>query len=161
MLQVCRSLGLYIVNGRLRGDSFGHYTHSSPLGNSTVDYMLTDIDPVHLRAFTVSPLTPQSDHSKITLYLKQNHTQHIGVESSTLHRAVQLYRWTENSQGIYQQEIGNDKIQSLLDNFLTKTYPQSKEGVNLAVWDINFIFDNLATLSKLNKSPKSQNKKDK
>ncbi len=37
LLQLCRGLALYIVNGRLRGDSLGRYTYSSALGNSTVD----------------------------------------------------------------------------------------------------------------------------
>ena len=63
LVKLCRTLGLYIVNGRLRGDSFGRYTYSSSLGSSTVDYFLTDLNPESLRAFTVSPLTLLSDHS--------------------------------------------------------------------------------------------------
>ena len=63
LLQLCRSLGLYIANGRLRGDSLGRFTFCSPLGNSTVDYMVTNIDPFSIRSFTVKPLTPLSDHS--------------------------------------------------------------------------------------------------
>ena len=27
LLQLCRMLGMYIVNGRLRGDSYGRYTY--------------------------------------------------------------------------------------------------------------------------------------
>jgi hypothetical protein len=34
LLQLCHKLGLYIVNGRLRGDSYGRYTDSSSLGSS-------------------------------------------------------------------------------------------------------------------------------
>ncbi len=71
LLQLCRSLGLYIINGRLRGDTLGRFTFCSPLGNSTVDYMITDIDPSSLRSFTVRELTPLSDHSQITAYLKK------------------------------------------------------------------------------------------
>ncbi len=52
LLQLCRSLGLYIINGSLRGDTLGRFTFCSPLGNSTVDYMITDIDPSSLRSFT-------------------------------------------------------------------------------------------------------------
>ncbi len=74
LLQVCWTLGLYTVNGRLRGDSFGHYTHSSPLDNSTADYSITDVDPFHLRAFTVSPLTPLSHHSETTLHIRRTET---------------------------------------------------------------------------------------
>ena len=53
LLQLYRSLSLYIVNGRLRGGSFGHYTYSSSLGSSTVDYAITYLDPFSLRAFAV------------------------------------------------------------------------------------------------------------
>lgn len=72
LLQLCHALGLYIVNGRLRGDSYGRYTYSSVLGNRTVDHFNTDRNPNSLRAFTVSQLTPLSDHSKITLYLNRS-----------------------------------------------------------------------------------------
>ena len=44
ILQLCRSLGLYIVNGRVRGDSRGRYTYNSALGSSTVDYTFTDLN---------------------------------------------------------------------------------------------------------------------
>ena len=37
LVQLCRTLGLYIVNGRLRGDSYGRYTYSASFGSSTVD----------------------------------------------------------------------------------------------------------------------------
>jgi hypothetical protein len=64
LLQLCRTLGLYIVNGRLQGDFYGRYTYSSTLGNSTVDYFITDLNLESLRAFTVSPLTSLSDKRK-------------------------------------------------------------------------------------------------
>jgi len=61
LLQLCQSLGLDIVNGRMRGDS-GCYTLNSFLGNSNLDYfIITDIDQVHLRAFTVSPQTSKTN----------------------------------------------------------------------------------------------------
>jgi len=71
LLHLCRTLGLFLVNGRLRGDSYGRYTYSLSFGSSTVEYFLTDLNPNSLRAFTVSPLNPLSDHSKITLYLNR------------------------------------------------------------------------------------------
>ena len=89
LLQLCRTLGLYMVNGQLRGDSFGLYTHSSPLDNSTVDYSITDLDPFCLRAFTVSPLTPLSDHSKITLYIRKTVTDPHAAEPTKLNYTKQ------------------------------------------------------------------------
>ncbi len=77
LLELCRSLGLYLVNGRVRGDSLGRYTYSSFHGCSTVDYMITDLDSFSFRAFTVKPLTPLSDHSQITLYLKSENMKKL------------------------------------------------------------------------------------
>ena len=62
VLQLCRVLDLYIVNGGLWGDSFGRYTYCSKLGSSTVDYAITDLDQTSLSAFTVKEQTPLSDH---------------------------------------------------------------------------------------------------
>ena len=158
LLQLCRSLGLAITNGRLWGDSYGRYTHCSHLGSSTVDYMLTDIDPVHLKAFTVSPQTPISDHSRITLYIKQTQAHHTDGENNKLQRAELAYKWDKNSKEHYQQVAGNNRIQSALNTFITKTHPQNQEGVNMAVRDLNNIFDDLATLANLKKPQKPQNR---
>ncbi|XDV25394.1 hypothetical protein PO909_029316, partial [Leuciscus waleckii] len=105
LLELCRSLGYRPLYTRIRGDSFGCYTFNSFLGNSTVDYFITDIDPVHLRAFTVSPQTPLSDHCKMTLYLKQTQTNESGRQPSQLLRLQQPYNWTKNSTENYQINI--------------------------------------------------------
>jgi hypothetical protein len=139
------------VNGRLRGDSFGRYTYTSSLGSSTVDYFLTDLNPESLRAFTVSPLTPLSDHSEITVYLRRAEPNHEASWANKLHVTKKAYRWSANSTDIYQKAISSQKIQSLLDNFLALTFSYSNEGVNLAVWNITFIFDKLASLAHLKK----------
>ncbi|XP_037603419.1 uncharacterized protein LOC119475038 isoform X2 [Sebastes umbrosus] len=152
LLQLCRTLGLYIVNGRLRGDSFGHYTHSSPLGNSTVDYSITDLDPFCLRAFTVSPLTPLSDHSQITLYIRKTETDPHAAKPSKLNSTKQPYRWTNKSNDDYQKAITHQTIQSQLGHFLSTSYHHSNGSLNQIVQDINNIFDNVANLSNLKKS---------
>ena len=99
--------------------SLGLYTQSSPLSNSTVDYSITDLE-----SLTVSPLTPLSDHSKITLYIRKTPTD-------------------------YQKTIGHPTIQSQLDHFITISYPHRNDHLNQAVWDINSVFDNTAFLSNL------------
>ena len=64
-MQLCHTLGLYIVNGRLRGDSYGRYTYSSSLGSSTVDYFITDLNPESLKSvhsqLTDTPIRPQQN----------------------------------------------------------------------------------------------------
>ena len=68
--RLCRALGLYILNGRIPGDSLGRFTFSSALGNSVVDYAITDMDPFYFSAFTVRRQTPFSDHNQINIFLK-------------------------------------------------------------------------------------------
>ena len=103
-------LGMYIVNGRLRGDSYGRETYSSSngretysssngretysssLGSSTVDYFITDLYPESLRAFTVNPLTTLSEHSKITVYLNRATLNHEESKPKELHKIKKFYR---------------------------------------------------------------------
>ena len=64
----------------------------------------------------------------------------------------------------YQKTIRQQQIQSLLDNFLGKTFHCNSEGVNLAVENLNSIFDLSASLSNLkisNRKPKKINNNDK
>lgn len=44
-------LGLYLVNGRLQGDSMDCYTFSSALGSCMIEDVITDLNPLFLRAF--------------------------------------------------------------------------------------------------------------
>ena len=41
LLDMCKSLGLYILNGRKIGDPFGAFTSFQTNGNSVVDYLIT------------------------------------------------------------------------------------------------------------------------
>ena len=111
LLQLCRMLGMYIVNGRLWWDSYGRYTYSSSLVSSTVDYFITDLNPESLRAFTVSPLTPPSDHSKITVYLNRAILNHYASKPKELSNIKKCYRWKECSVETYQKkQLGNNKF---------------------------------------------------
>lgn len=126
ILQLCQSLGLYIVNSRLRGDSldtildilFAHF-------NSTVDYMVSDLDPFSLSAFTVKPLTPLSDHSQITVFLKRTNNT-TPPQPSKLFNIKKSCRWAENSTEEFQKALSTPEIQTLLDTFLDTTYVHRK-----------------------------------
>ncbi len=141
LLHLCHTLGMYIVNGRLRGDSYGRYTYSSPFGSSPVDYFLTDLNPNSLRAFTVSRLNPLSGHSKITLHLTRAMPNQEASKQTQLHSLRNTYRWKQNSKDTYLSTIGQTKIQVLLDQFLATLFPHNSEGTNLAVDKLNRIFD--------------------
>jgi hypothetical protein len=84
---------------------YGRYTYSSYLGSSTVDNFITDLSPGSLRAFTVSPLTPLSDHSKITAYLHRSTLKQEGLKPNKLQTINKCYRWKESSVETYQNTI--------------------------------------------------------
>ncbi len=58
--------------------------------------MITDIDPSSLRSFTVRELTPLSDHSQITAYLKKTENN-INTKPSNLYNIRKPYRWAETA----------------------------------------------------------------
>jgi hypothetical protein len=99
--QFCRTLGMYIVKVRLRGDSYDRYTYSSYFGSSTEDYFTPDLNPESLRAFTVSPLTPLSENSKITVYLNRAMLNHEALKPKELKKvesSVETYQKTIRQQ---------------------------------------------------------------
>ena len=73
-IDLCKTVPLRILNGRVLGDLFGKYTCFTPRGNSTVDYAA--VSPrlfKSVRYFSVLSLLPHlSDHSPIQLALKIN-----------------------------------------------------------------------------------------
>ena len=69
-------------------------------------------------------------------------------------------RQRETERETERETIRQQQIQSLLDNFLGKTFRCNSEGVNLAVENLNSIFDLSASLSNLkisNRKPKKMN----
>ena len=75
-----------------------------------------------LRAFTVSPLTPLSDHSKITAYLHRPTPNQEAIKPNKLHTINQFYKWKESSVETYQNTMKQNHIQTLLDNFLDQNF---------------------------------------
>ena len=134
----------------------GRYTFSSALRSSTVDCAITDLDPLSLRAFTVNPLTPLSDHSNITVYLKREHSNYEASKPSELYNTTHSYRWKSDSMESYPKAFENAKIQYSIDYFLSEIFPHNNDGVNTAVGKIKAFFDKLAKLKNLKTSNQTQ-----
>ena len=67
LLEICKSLDLRILNGRLRGDSFGRITFRGYRGISTVDYIIVSHELFdEFDSFTVQQPTLFSDHAQLT-----------------------------------------------------------------------------------------------
>ncbi len=100
---LCQTLGLYILNGRIKGDSCGQFTCSSNIGNSVVDYTISNISPSHFSALTVKAQSPLSDHSQINLFIKGENitSRDIHKKPIHIHKLKTPYRWTRNATETY------------------------------------------------------------
>jgi len=141
VLQMCKALGLYIVNGRTQGDSLGRFIYYSVLGNSVIDYAITDICPKSINVLTVLAQCPISDHNQITLYLKKVETHTLKhTPNDNLLPLPKHYKRTEKSLIDYTNAFSNTNIQTLPDSFLCNQYLLNKGSINLATKDLNQIF---------------------
>ncbi len=116
---------------------------------STVDYAITDLHLSSLRAFTVKPLKPFSDHSQISLYIKQSQTLPKPIRTPYHMHKMMSFKWTENSTTNCMNTIESSEIQSLLHSFQIQEYPKNQFGINQAVKDINYIFYKTAQRSDM------------
>ena len=81
-LELCKTVPLRILNGRMFGDLFGKFICYRPQGSSCVDYCAMSPELFsNVRYFQVKPILPMfSDHTPISLCLKVNAT--ISVKKS-------------------------------------------------------------------------------
>lgn len=141
VLQLCKSLGLYIVNGRTKGDSLGRFTYCSHLGSSTVDYGITDIDQNKINYFTVMPQLPLSDHSHTVLSLNRS----VNLLPSS-DQKVKLYPlppkfiWSKDSPAQYEAALQSTHVQNMIDSFLLTSFSEEKTTTNLATEQLTKIF---------------------
>ena len=122
--------------------------------------MITDLDPFSLSSFTVKPLTPLSDHSQITLFIKRTETNTTPSQPSNLTNITRTFRWAPNSEQEFEKAVVHPQIQAQLDSFLDTPHAHSNEGIDNAVAKINQIFMTTAHESQLKKSshkPQKQN----
>lgn len=156
LLQLCKSLGLFITNGRMRGDSLGRFTYCSQLGCSAVDYAVTDIESNNINYFMVMPQIPLSDHSHITISLKKTNSETSIKNQSKLCPLPTQFRWEKNSEQQYQPEINSIETENLLYTFLFTTFTQDREGITLATENLTAIFTSVARKTlKIKKTKKS------
>ncbi len=160
LVQLCRASGLYILNGRIRGDSLGRFTCRSGLGASVVDYTITDMDPSSFSAFTVIQQTLLSNHNQTNIYIKTHHTpEQNQLETCKLYQVQQRYKWTSDSADKFTQALNSEELKNLFTIFMNKTFETTKDGVNSATNEINYIFKEAAHLSELKKAKNTLRKK--
>ena len=97
LLNLCKSTGHLIQNGRNNPESTNVYTCYRHNGQSTVDYLLSKKEDAYLlKKFTIHPRTVDSDHCAITFSLPlraKNKRKNIGRKQSRKKRSISKYKF--------------------------------------------------------------------
>lgn len=146
LLQMCKNLGVYIVNGRTSGDFLGRHTYCSHLGNSVIDYAITDLPHNKIKAFMVMPQLALSDHCQIKILLDIE-KKPIKPDNTRLIPLQYKYRWNTDSPLRYAECSKTIFIENLFYNFLFTSHTTDRQSINLAVDEVTGIFLQIARLS--------------
>ena len=117
-MDLCTSLGLFILNGVCNGDLEGRYTYISDSGNSTNDYFIMSRS---LFNFLFSDLTLniaeriEADHLPLVLYVnRQSKNVHVNKDIKR-NEKITKYCWDETLAGQFsltmKSKAVHDKIQ--------------------------------------------------
>ena len=100
LLDVCKSLDLYIANGRKTGDLFGDYTCIKHNGNSVVDYLITSsFEFKKVTSLKVGEFFPWlSDHCPLYFTLEVQMNTRTPVHVQEKKKAPKHYIWDEGSK---------------------------------------------------------------
>ena len=91
LIELCNTVDLRIVNGRMPQDNFGAYTRIENLHYSTVDYLLTDSSCSHLiHGFSVGVKLPESDHCLLSFQIAVTEKIILNKEIGT---DISRYKW--------------------------------------------------------------------
>ncbi|CAG2213227.1 unnamed protein product [Mytilus edulis] len=134
LLNLCRSTGLRILNGRHKDGLASDYTFCGSRGMSVVDYLLAPYDFLHIiDQFIVCNFTSFSDHAPLHVRLRciLHDSQEPERNSGTSNTSYESYRWKEElkdqcyesltlNSGSLSQIVFSDieKSQDGIDNYV-------------------------------------------
>ncbi|CAG2245999.1 unnamed protein product [Mytilus edulis] len=134
LLNLCRSTGLRILNGRHKDGLANDYTFCGSRGMSVVDYLLAPYDFLHIiDQFIVCNFTSFSDHAPLHVRLRciLHDSQEPERNSGTSNNSYNSYRWKEElkdqcyesltlNSGSLSQIVFSDieKSQDGIDNYV-------------------------------------------
>ncbi len=166
LFELCISNELRIVNGRCIGDIFGNFTCFNPLGQSTVDFLLTSESIfAQILYFKVSNFIPfLSDcHCKISWEIlakyKDNYSNKTNTSTSKFPLKY-MYIWTNDAGVKFQEALNSPTMQDKIKMFLENSKSYTANDILKAVSDVENIILSAANMS-LSKPKQKKNKKNK
>ncbi len=124
LIDMCKSLELYIVNGRKLGDPFGKFTCFQWNGNSVVDYLLTSESLFkQLSSFKIGDFLPNlSDHSPLFFTLEIHNYPEVTSTKPLTKDAPKQYIWHSNDTERFLEVLKLPEIDEKLTNILNLDY---------------------------------------
>ena len=129
LLDLCKSSGVRIVNGRLYNDIEGSFTFVNSQCSSVIDYLVTKPDCFNcLSDFSVGPFNEYSDHAELSFSLK---CSSIPVSDDPDHGT--RYRWDDSRKREFRSGlIGKLPI---FNNLVCSLDTSSRECINSVLND--------------------------
>lgn len=155
LLDLCKSSGLRLLNGRILGDLEGKFTCFSHAAKvpSTIDYMLTSADCLKMvDYFQVSDLTVHSIHCIISAVLVTGIYEPCD-EKVPLKR-LDKFLWRSNDSAKFLETLSTPLFSSKLDDLAKSATPSCNH-----ISDLTDILIKAAEMSKIRKSSKSKKKR--
>ena len=135
LLNLCKSTGHLIQNGRNNPESTNVYTCYRHNGQSTVDYLLSKKEDAYLlKKFTIHPRTVDSDHCAITFSLPlraKNKRKNIGRKQSRKKRNISKYKFDKSKLPDYHIKLSSSENTQHLDDFLCSIISEDKTHGNV------------------------------
>ena len=135
LLNLCKSTGHLIQNGRNNPESTNVYTCYRHNGQSTVDYLLSKKEDAYLlKKFTIHPRTVDSDHCAITFSLPlraKNKRKNISRKQSRKKRNISKYKFDKSKLPDYHIKLSSSENTQHLDDFLCSIISEDKTHGNV------------------------------
>ena len=124
LLDMCKSLGLYILNGRKIGDPFGAFTSFQANGNSVVDYLITsDSLADEVVKLKIGDFVPWlSDHCPLLYELEITGNALEPNQKQLLKPVPKQYRWSEEGTTKFLKVLQNNENKAKLRDALSMDY---------------------------------------
>jgi exonuclease III len=144
LLDLCKSTGLFILNGRTLGDPEGECTRIENEHRSLIDYVICNRQGLDLvDSFKIGELSPFSDHCSLLLDLKATLTVAQSPEGLVPEPCIKYSLPVENV-AMYRQCLSTAMTSKLQDVYMSMAYD---EDVNVIIQKLQDIMTEVALQS--------------
>ena len=132
ILDLCKSLELYIANGRKVGDPFGKYTCFQWNGNSVVDYLITSASIFgKVSTLKVGDFIPWlSDHCPLLFMLEIQKSTDVPKGKLPTKEAPKQYMWKEGDSERFTEALSTPEFDEILTEILNANPANPNSIVN-------------------------------